>query len=123
MNPVVLLIEDEADIREVYAEVLRDDGFTVVEAADGDEALDKALHTKWDLMLLDIMLPKVDGLEILKKVRATAGYEKLPILLLTNLGREAVIKEAFELGGSGYLIKSEMTPDKVVSEVRSFLKK
>lgn len=123
MNQTILLIEDEADIREVYAEVLRDAGFIVVGAADGEDGLNKSLHSKWDLMLLDIMLPKMDGLEILKKVRNTPGLEKLPIILLTNLGRDTVIKEAFELGGSGYLIKSDLTPGKVVEEVQGFLKK
>lgn len=123
MNPTILLIEDEADIRAVYAEVLRDNGFTVVEASTGEEGLEKALHTAWDLLLLDIMLPKIDGLEILRKIRGQANLGKRPVILLTNLGREAVIKEGFEQGANGYLIKSEMTPDKVVEHVRSFLKK
>jgi DNA-binding response OmpR family regulator len=123
MNQTILLIEDEKDIRAVYSEVLRDAGFTVLESTDGEAGQEQALSVKWDLLLLDIMLPKIDGLQILKKVRETPALSKLPIILLTNLGRDAVIKEGFELGASGYLIKSDMTPDKVVEEVKSFLKK
>ena len=123
MNQTILLIEDEKDIRAVYSEVLRDAGFTVLESTDGEAGQEQALSVKWDLLLLDIMLPKIDGLQILKKVRETPALSKLPIILLTNLGRDAVIKEGFELGASGYLIKSDMTPDKGVEEVKSFLKK
>jgi len=122
-NQTVLLVEDETDIRQVYAEVLRDAAFTVVEARDGEEALTKAAGNAWDIMLLDIMLPKKDGLEVLKSIRATESFSKRPIVLLTNLGREAIIKEGFELGANGYLIKSEMTPDQVVAEVKGFLSK
>jgi DNA-binding response OmpR family regulator len=119
----VLIVEDEQDIREVYAEVLRDASYTVEVAQDGEEALCKAKCGAWDLMLLDIMLPKVDGLEVLKQVRSDQKLAGKPIVLLTNLGRESIIKEGFELGANGYLIKSELTPDQVVSEVQGFLSK
>lgn len=122
MNQTILLIEDEADIRSVYAEVLRDAGYKVAEASTGEEGLSAALNDPWDLLLLDIMLPKIDGLEILRKIRTQPALGKKPVILLTNLGREAVIKEGFEQGANGYLIKSDMTPDKVVEHVKSFLK-
>lgn len=122
-SQTVLLVEDETDIRQVYAEVLRDAAFIVVEAKDGEEALALAKSNNWDILLLDIMLPKKDGLEVLKQIRATESFSKRPIVLLTNLGREAIIKEGFELGANGYLIKSEMTPDQVVAEVKGFLSK
>ncbi|MCX6783584.1 MAG: response regulator [candidate division WWE3 bacterium] len=123
MTQTVLLVEDEGDIREVYAEILRDGGYTVVEAVDGEEALLKSSLVNWDIMLLDIMLPKVDGLEVLKRIRSDAKDSHKPVILLTNLGRESIIKEGFELGANGYLIKSELTPDQVVAEVKGFLGK
>ena len=121
MSSTILIIEDEVDIREVYTDILEEAGFTVIEAVDGDEGLSKALAGGWDLLLLDIMLPKIDGLEILKKVRGQEALAHKPVVLLTNLGRESIIKEGFEVGANGYLIKSELTPDQMVSEVKGFL--
>lgn len=121
MKKRILIIEDDNDLRQLYAEVLRDEGFEVNEAADGQAGLDKVLGEFYDLLLLDIMLPKRDGLEILKAARSQKGLADLKVVLLTNLGRESIIKEGFELGADGYLIKSEIDPGKLVSEVKTFL--
>lgn len=118
----VLLVEDEEDIRLVYAEVLTDAGYTVIEAADGDIALKKAFDEDWDILLLDIMLPGEDGLHILKSIKENERLKNKPIILLTNLGNESVINEAFRLGAEGYLIKSQITPDKIVQEVSQYFK-
>ena len=117
----ILIIEDDQDVRELYSEVLRDGGFEVAEAVDGQSGLAKVLAGAYDLVLLDIMLPKFDGLEILKTVKEKAEVKGIPVILLTNLGREAIIKEGFSLGADGYLIKSEHTPEEIVDEVRKFL--
>ena len=118
---IILLIEDEQDIRAVYAEVLRDEGYVVTEAADGDEGLKKALDERWDLMLLDVMLPGEDGLHILKSVKENERVKGRPVILLTNLGNESVINEAFRVHADGFLIKSQITPDRIVKEVNQFL--
>jgi two-component system response regulator CpxR len=117
----ILLVEDDRDLRELYAEVLRDEGFTVIEAADGQEGLALARGGDYALLLLDIMLPKVDGLQILKSLKSEASLAKIPMILLTNLDREAVIQEGFSLGADGYIIKSQSTPDQVVAEVKKLL--
>ena len=117
----ILIIEDDQDVRELYAEVLRDEGFEVEEAVDGQSGLAKVLEGRYDLLLLDIMLPKFDGLEVLKSIKQKAEVKGTPVVLLTNLGREAIIKEGFALGANGYLIKSEHTPEEVVQEVKKFL--
>ncbi len=117
----ILIIEDDQDVRELYAEVLRDEGFTVEEAVDGQSGLAKVLAGSYDLLLLDIMLPKFDGLEVLKTIKEKAEVKSIPVILLTNLGREAIIKEGFSLGADGYLIKSEHTPEEIVQEVKKFL--
>lgn len=125
MNPnskKILLVEDDSDIRMVYAEVLRDSGYFVLEAADGDAGLKRALEDEWDLMLLDIMLPGQDGLHILKYVKENDKLRNRPIILLTNLGSEPIINEAFDNGVDGYLIKAEITPDKIVAEVDNYFK-
>lgn len=113
----VLIVEDEQDIRELYSEILREAGYEVIEAWDGEVGLKSALSGKFDAILLDIMLPKVDGLHILKEVKSKPELAQIPIVMLTNLGSDAVIKEAFTLGAESYVIKSEYTPDQVVNEV------
>lgn len=117
----ILIIEDDQDVRELYAEVLRDEGFAVDEATDGQSGLAKVLENSYDLLLLDIMLPKFDGLEVLKTIKKKAEVSGIPVILLTNLGRESIIKEGFSLGADGYLIKSEHTPEEIVDEVKKFL--
>lgn len=117
----ILIIEDEQDIREVYAEILKDSGYEVLEAADGDTGVSIAKNAAWDLMLLDIMLPGEDGIHILKQIKNEPGLIKKPVILLTNLENETIITECFDIGAEGYLIKSEITPDKIVAEVSSYL--
>ena len=119
----VLLIEDEADIRSVYAEYLRDSGYEVLEAQDGIIGYNKALEEEWDVMLLDIMLPGQDGIALLKKIKAEDKTANKPIIALTNLSVESVISQVFDQGADGFLVKSEITPDKIVTEVESVLQK
>lgn len=119
----ILIIEDEDDIRILYSEVLREAGFEVIEASNGATGLERALENGWDLLLLDIMLPGMDGVTVLKKIKEKEELKAKPTVLLTNLGSENIIKECFSLGADGYLIKAEITPDRVVSEVTSFFDK
>ena len=117
----ILIIEDEHDTCEVYAEVLSMAGNKVQEAADGETGMQKIRDENWDVLLLDIMLPGKDGLKILKEIRANPELRKGLVVALTNLNSEGIIKEAFDQGVDGYLIKSEITPDKVVEEVNKIL--
>ncbi len=120
----ILLIEDDQFLRDMYNELLGDEGFQVVACADGEEGYKKALEGGFHLVLLDIMLPKMDGLQVLKAMRDKGDLAKNgPVVLLTNLGQDNIVKQGFELGATGYLIKSALTPDQVLHEVRTFLKK
>lgn len=119
----ILLVEDEKEIRELYALYLKDMGYTVISAEDGNVALQKALAEDWDLMLLDIMLPGQDGIQVLKMIKANERLRDKPVIALTNLNVESVINEIFDLGADGFLVKSEITPDKIVSEVETVLQK
>lgn len=122
-NKTILIVEDEEDIRLVYAEVLRDAGYRVIEANDGISGLARAKEGAWNLLLLDIMLPGKDGLEILKEIKTIDTLKEKPVILLTNLGNENIITQGFDLGSSGYLIKSEITPDKIIQEVETYFEK
>lgn len=117
----LLLIEDDPDVRELYQEILTETGFKVDVAEEGETGCEKMKAGGYDLVLLDIMLPKKDGLTVLRDVRQAQPDYAIPVILLTNLGQEPVIKEGFSLGASGYMIKSEYTPDQIVDEVQKFL--
>ncbi len=117
----ILIVEDEHDIREIYAEVLNMAGYKVEQAADGEKGIQKIRDDNWDILLLDIMLPGKDGIKILKEIKDNPELKKGVIIALTNLNSENIIQEVFGSGADGYLIKSEITPDKVVEEVSRIL--
>ena len=119
----ILIIEDDQFLREFYQELLQSEGFSVDVAADGEVAKNKATQGGYDLILLDIMLPKIDGLQVLRQLKISPPRQANgPIVILTNLGQNAIIEQSFALGASGYLIKSAMNPDQVLQEVKSYLK-
>lgn len=117
----ILIVEDEHDIREIYAEVLSMAGYVVNQVADGEKGMQKIRDDNWDILLLDIMLPGKDGIKILKEIKDHPELKKGTVIALTNLNSENIIQEVFGSGADGYLIKSEITPDKVVEEVARIL--
>lgn len=124
MNPTqkkILLVEDEDFIRDLYVRQLTKAGFLIQAVADGQSALNSLKQDTFDLLLLDIMLPGMNGLQVLREFKTQNPNSKMITILLTNLGQEAVIKEGFELGAQAYLIKASYTPDQVVNEVRNAL--
>lgn len=127
MNPSspfkkILLVEDEDFIRELYTRQLTKAGFAVTTAIDGQSGLETLKNEQFDLLLLDIMLPGMNGLQLLREFKTQNPNSPMITILLTNLGQEAVIKEGFELGAQAYLIKASYTPDQVVNEVKNALK-
>lgn len=119
----ILLVEDEDYIRDLYKRQLDAAGFATEAAANGQEAFGAIAKAHFDLILLDIMLPDTNGLQILKEVKQNAATKATPVVLLTNLGQDVIIKEGFELGAEGYLIKASLTPSQVVQEVKNTLNK
>ena len=120
----ILIVEDDQFLREFYEELLQGEGYSVDAAADGDMGLSKMSIGGYDLILLDIMLPKRDGMQILRELRTKPAQGiNGPIVVLTNLGQDAVIKQCFDLGANGYLIKSAMNPDQVLLEIKTYLDK
>lgn len=117
----ILLVEDEDFIRELYVRQLTKEGFLVKSAPDGQTGLNMLKAEPFDLLLLDIMLPGMNGLQLLREFKTQNPTSHMITILLTNLGQEAVIKEGFELGASAYLIKASYTPDQVVTEVKNAL--
>ena len=119
----ILIVEDDQFLREFYQELLQSEGFLSDVAEDGEVAFRKITEGGYDIVLLDIMLPKKDGLQILKDLKtAPPKQHNGPIVMLTNLGQDAIIKQAFDLGASGYLVKSALNPDQVLAEIRNYLR-
>ena len=117
----ILLIEDDITLSRMYQKKFTTDGFKIVTAYDGWDGLKKTISEKPDLVLLDIILPGLDGLALFKKMRSQTETFNTPVILLTNVGEEDAIYECFKLGAVDYLVKSEVTPGQVVEKVESFL--
>ncbi|KKP69912.1 hypothetical protein A2X44_01740 [candidate division CPR3 bacterium GWF2_35_18] len=119
----ILIVEDDEFLSSLYKELLTEEGYNVDLMKDGQTGLDAAKKGGYDLILLDIMLPKMDGLQVLKTLEESNNEKNGPIVMLTNLGQDSIVRDALKNGASGFLIKSSMTPDQVLHEVRVFLNK
>lgn len=118
----VLIVEDEKMLADMYATKFVMEGFLAVTANDGAEGLTKLKEEKPDMVLLDVIMPKLDGFAVLKKLRDNDDFKKLPVILLTNLGQDEDIKKGQKLGATDYFVKANHTPAEVVNKVRSVLK-
>lgn len=118
----VIVIDDDLYIRELYVEVLKNEGYTVDSAVNGEDAYNKLKNGGYDLVLLDIMMPKMDGLQIMDALRKTPPPVKNgPILLLTNLDHEPLVKDALSKGASAFIIKADITPEVLLEQVKKYL--
>ena len=121
----VLLVEDDSFLRDISSRKLTKEGFTVFEAVDGEQAVIGASQVKPDIILLDIILPIYDGFQILEKIRANPDPEvnKVPIIMLSNLGQDNDIKRAMDMGANDYLVKAHFTTEEIVGKIKSHLGK
>lgn len=118
----LLLVEDDVTLSKMYEKKFKTDGYEVVTAYDGLDGLDKATTKSPDLVILDIMMPKLDGLSVFRKMRSNAKTFKTPVLLLTNFDQEDTVFECFKLGAVDYLLKSSVTPKDVSAKVSNLLR-
>lgn len=122
MAKKVLIVDDDAYLRDLYEEVLKEAGYEITTAVDGEEGAGKLQAGGFDLTLLDVMMPKLDGLGVLKKLQqAPPTTPNGPILLLTNLAQDPIIAEATQLGAKSYIIKADITPDQLIEKVKEYL--
>jgi DNA-binding response OmpR family regulator len=118
----ILLVEDDTFLAGMYVTKLELEGFRVVLASDGEQAVVLAQKEIPQLMLLDIVLPKKSGFEVLREVKADARTKGIPVILLTNLGQKEDVKQGLALGASDYLIKAHFMPSEVVSKVKRLVR-
>lgn len=119
-TPKILIAEDETALRDLYKMRLELEGFKVISACDGKEALLKIKNEKPDLVLLDIMMPEMSGMEVLDEVKADASVANIPIIILSVLFNEDVKRQALEKGAD-YLIKGQVQPKKVADVIKEKL--
>jgi len=122
----ILLVEDDPFLIDIYQKKLEDSGFKVEVANDGEKALEILKEKNFDLMLLDIVLPRIDGWKILEEIgkmkKEKKELEKMKIVIWSNLGEKEDVKKGLSLGATSYLIKANFTPTEVVREVEKLLK-
>ena len=115
----ILIVEDEPDLLDAYAMVLNADGYNVTTAGDGEEALRHCENTEYDLILLDLRMPRVSGLDFLNKFKTTRNHPNVKIIVFSNLDSDKEIDEAYRLGADKYVLKAWASPrelSKLVAE-------
>lgn len=117
----ILIVEDEKDLLDLYVELLKEAGYAVDSASDGKGGYVKMKRGGYDLVLLDVMLPEMDGLEILTRLKQSPSEKpNANIVLLTNLSKDLTISRGVALGIQGYIIKSDVTPGQFVEKIRTY---
>jgi len=119
----ILLIEDEEMLANMYEVKFKNEGFDLVKALDGAQGLEMAKTIKPDFILLDIIMPKVDGFSVLKSLKEEESTKDIPVMMLTNLGQDEDIERGKQMGSVGYLVKANITPAEVVESVKAELQK
>lgn len=113
----VLLAEDDRFLRKAAETALKRQGFTVIPAVDGEEALRMARADTPDIVLLDLIMPKLQGFEVLRALKADPATAKIPVIILSNLGQESDVKQAMEAGAVGYFVKANLSLQDLVKRV------
>ena len=121
----VMLVEDDSFLRDICAKKLSKEGFEVYEAIDGEDALKNVEKIHPDIVLLDIILPAIDGFEVLEKIRALSNPEvqKVPIIMLSNLGQKDDIEKAIKIGANDYLVKAHFNTEEIIEKIKKELGK
>ena len=122
MSKTILLVEDEPALQKVAGEILRQEGFIFKSAIDGEEAIIIIKTDKPDLVLLDLILPKKDGFEVLKEMKADTQTKDIPVIILTNLEGTQDVERALELGAMNYLVKANYELVDIVKRIKDVLK-
>jgi DNA-binding response OmpR family regulator len=117
----VLIVDDDAFLSGIYATKLELEGFEVVSARDGEDGLKAAAKEMPDLILLDVLMPKLDGFEVLKRLKTDDAVKAIPVIMLTNLGQKEDIEKGMQEGAVDYLIKAHFVPAEAVDKIKKVL--
>jgi len=122
MPKTILFVEDESVLQKTFGEVLEQEGYEMISALDGEIGLRLAKEKKPDLILLDLVLPKLNGFDVLRELKKDDETKDIPVIVLTNLEGIAEVNEALELGATTYLVKANYTLKEVVEKIKKAIK-
>lgn len=117
----ILIVEDDKFLRELVVTNLAKKNYAISEAVDGEEGVKKTKEEKPDLILLDLVLPGMDGFEVLSQIKSDPAVSSIPVIIFSNLGQKEDIERGLALGASGYLIKAHFVLSEVVEKIRQLL--
>ena len=121
MSKKILFVEDESTLQKTFGEILKQEGYEMISALDGEIGLRLAKTKKPDLILLDLILPKVHGFEVLKKLKEDEETKNIPVIVLTNLEGIGDVEKAIELGATTYLVKANYSLEEVIEKIKKAL--
>ncbi|MDE2173650.1 MAG: response regulator [Patescibacteria group bacterium] len=120
-NKKVMIVEDDRFLSSLIKARLEKDGFTVLQAFDGAEAIERLKEEKPDLIILDLIMPKVTGFEVLQSISITPGLEKVPVVILSNLAQDSDIEKARQLGAREYFVKVKISIDDLIGKIKDLV--
>lgn len=118
-----MIVDDDEFLLDMYVLKFREAGFEVEIARNGEEAVEKAESLNPDIILLDVVMPKTDGFDVLRALKKKNVAQKALLFLLTNLGQKEDIERGMKLGANDYIVKAHFTPSEVVAKVNSYIEK
>jgi DNA-binding response OmpR family regulator len=119
--PKILIVEDDKFLRDLLSKKLQDENLTIVAAVDGEEGVKKAEEETPDLMLLDLILPGMNGFDVLKKIKENSKTSEIPVIVLSNLGQKEDVERALSLGAKDYLIKANFTLEEIFDKIKKYI--
>lgn len=121
--PSILLVDDDEFLSNIYKTKFEMEKFKVYQAEDGGEALTMVKRKKPDVILLDVLMPKMDGFTVLEKLKQSEKTKNIPVILHTNLGQKEDVEKGFSRGAVDYIIKAHFKPSEIVDKVKKILEK
>ena len=118
----ILVVEDDKFLRELITQKLAREGYDVKESVDGEEGVIKVKEEKPDVILLDLILPGIDGFEVLAKIKEDPEVENIPVVILSNLGQRDDVERGLKLGAVDFLIKAHFTPGEIIEKIEKIMK-
>lgn len=117
----ILIVEDDKFLRELISQKLQKEGYDVSAAVDGEEGITKIKEEKPSLVLLDLILPGIDGFEVLTQMKADPNISSIPVIILSNLGQKEDVERGLKIGATDYLIKAHFTPGEIIEKIKKIL--
>lgn len=118
----ILVVEDDKFLRELITQKLSREGYNVKEAVDGEDGVVKVKKENPDIILLDLILPGIDGFEVLAKIKEDSETKNIPVVILSNLGQREDVERGIKLGAVDFLIKAHFTPGEIIEKIEKIMK-